>query len=146
MPHPGNNQERHNHDYEIERQTHLHEIAEPVPSRPVHDHVGLVPEGGRKCGRSSYRYSYDEGLIDFARGEIVPFEQLLDEILELTGDDASKLGCESEVSAVRDILSRGTSAHRQLKAHELSIAAGNTPEQALQAVVDTLVADTAEGL
>lgn len=92
------------------------------------------------------RYSFDEGLIDFAKGEIVPFNQLLDEILDLTYEDARALGCEAEVASVRDILSRGTSAHRQLKAHELSTAAGSSREEALVAVVDTLVADTAEGL
>ena len=92
------------------------------------------------------RYSFDEGLIDFARGSIVPFDQLLDEILELTYEDARALDCESEIASVREILSRGTSAHRQLKAHELSIAAGKSQEEALQAVVDTLIADTAEGL
>jgi carboxylate-amine ligase len=92
------------------------------------------------------RYSFDEGLIDFARGIIVPFEQLLDEILELTYEDARALDCEAEVAAVRDILSRGTSAHRQLKAHELAVAAGNSQEEALRSVVDTLISDTAEGL
>ena len=92
------------------------------------------------------RYSFDEGLIDFAKGEIVPFDQLIDEILELTYEDARALGCEKEVASVRDILSRGTSAHRQLKAHELSIAAGNSQEDALKAVVDTLVSDTADDL
>lgn len=92
------------------------------------------------------RYSFDEGLIDFAKGTIVPFEELLNEILDLTFDDAQALGCEAEVASVRDILSRGTSAHRQLKAHELATAAGNSSEEALQAVVDTLISDTAEGL
>lgn len=92
------------------------------------------------------RYSFDEGLIDFAKGEIVPFNELLDEILDLTYEDARALDCEAEVASVRDILSRGTSAHRQLKAHELSTAAGGSREEALIAVVDTLVADTAEGL
>lgn len=92
------------------------------------------------------RYSFDEGLIDFARGTIVPFDQLLDEILDLTYQDARALDCEAEVASVRDILSRGTSAHRQLKVHELSVAAGNTQEQALQAVVDTLISDTADDL
>ena len=92
------------------------------------------------------RYSFDEGLIDFAKGAIVPFEELLEEILDLTADDAEALGCESEVAGVRDILSRGTSAHRQLKAHELAVAAGKSDEDALKAVVDTLIADTAEGL
>lgn len=91
------------------------------------------------------RYSFDEGLIDFAKGSIVPFDQLLDEILELTYEDARALDCEAEVASVRDILSRGTSAHRQLRAHELSLAAGNDPQSALRAVVDTLIGDTRDG-
>ena len=92
------------------------------------------------------RYSFDEGLIDFAKGKIVPFDELLDEILELTSEDAEALGCEAEVANVRQILGRGTSAHRQLKAHELALAAGSSNEDALKAVVDTLIADTADGL
>jgi carboxylate-amine ligase len=90
------------------------------------------------------RYSFDAGLIDFAKGEIVPFAELLDEILELTHEDARALGCEAEVASVRDILSRGTSAHRQLKAYELATAAGKSKEESLVAVVDTLIADTAD--
>ena len=91
------------------------------------------------------RYSFDEGLIDFAKGAIVPFEELLDEILELTYEDARALNCEQEVASVRDILSRGTSAHRQLKAYELAVASGESKDDALKAVVDTLISDTAEG-
>jgi carboxylate-amine ligase len=92
------------------------------------------------------RYSFDEGLIDFAKGAIVPFEDLLEEVLDLTADDAEALGCQSELAHIRVILSRGTSAHRQLKAHELAIAAGKSDDEALVAVVDTLIEDTAEGL
>ena len=92
------------------------------------------------------RYSFDEGLIDFAKGAIVPFDVLLDEILDLTYEDARALDCEKEVASVRDILSRGTSAHRQLKAHELAVASGSTRDDALKAVVDTLITDTAEGV
>jgi carboxylate-amine ligase len=92
------------------------------------------------------RYSFDEGLIDFAKGKIVPFEILLEEILSLVADDAAALGCEAEVAAVRNILSRGTSAHRQLKAHELASASGNGPHECLKAVVDTLIADTTDGI
>jgi len=92
------------------------------------------------------RYSFDEGMIDFAKGTIVPFEQLLDEILELTYEDSRALGCEREVASVRDILSRGTSAHRQLTAHDLALAAGNGQDDALHAVVDTLIEDTRDGL
>ena len=92
------------------------------------------------------RYSFDEGLIDFAKGAVVPFEDLLEEMLELTAEDAAALQCEKEIAAVRDILSRGTSAHRQLKAHALATAAGKSDDEALMAVVDTLIEDTAEGL
>ncbi len=92
------------------------------------------------------RYSFDEGLVDLARGVVVPFEELLDEILELVGEDAAALDCETEVASVRNILTRGTSAHRQLRDYELEQAAGKSVDECLSAVVDTLISDTAEGL
>jgi carboxylate-amine ligase len=92
------------------------------------------------------RYSFDAGLIDLAKGMVVPFENLLDEILALIGEDAQALGCEAEVASVRNILSRGTSAHRQLKTFELEQAAGASVEAALVAVVDRLLEDTRRGL
>lgn len=92
------------------------------------------------------RYSFDEGLIDLAKGRVVPFEELLDEMLNHVAEDAEALGCVDELAAVRHILSRGTSAHRQLKTYELAQAAGNSDEECLKTVVDTLVSDTAEGL
>ncbi|MFQ5982403.1 MAG: carboxylate-amine ligase, partial [Woeseiaceae bacterium] len=92
------------------------------------------------------RYSFDEGLIDLGKGRVVPFEELLEEQLALVAEDADALGCAEEVASVRHVLSRGTSAHRQLKAYELAQAAGSNEEECLAAVVDTLVADTAEGL
>jgi carboxylate-amine ligase len=92
------------------------------------------------------RYSFDEGLIDLAKGTVVPFDELLDEMLSLIAEDAEVLGCTEEVGSVRDILTRGTSAHRQLKSFEISQATGASTDEALQAVVDTLIQDTAEGL
>jgi glutamate---cysteine ligase / carboxylate-amine ligase len=92
------------------------------------------------------RYSFDEGMIDFAKGSIVPFDELLDEILDLTYEDSQVLGCEKEVASVRDILSRGTSAHRQLASHNEALASGKDPEAALHAVVDKLIEDTRGGL
>ena len=92
------------------------------------------------------RYSFDEGLIDLAKGEVVPFDQLLDEIMVLVGEDAQALGCEDQLNDVHHILQRGTSAHRQLKKYELECAAGASHEDALKAVVDKLIKDTAEGL
>lgn len=92
------------------------------------------------------RYSFDEGLIDLARGVVVPFDELLEEMLGLVAEDAVALGCTKEVAAVRDILSRGTSAHRQLRDFEQQQAAGKSVEESLKTVVDTLIAVTAEGL
>jgi len=92
------------------------------------------------------RYSFDEGLIDLARGTVVPFDELLDEMLELIAEDAEALGCAKEVAAVRNILERGTSAHRQLRDFEQEQAAGKSVEESLKTVVDTLIKDTAAGL
>lgn len=92
------------------------------------------------------RYSFDEGMIDLAKGVVVPFEDLIDEMLVHVSEDAEALGCEKELAHVREILSRGTSAHRQLKDYELERANGASVEDSLKAVVDTLITDTAEGL
>ena len=69
-----------------------------------------------------------------------------DEMLELIAEDAEALGCAKEVAAVRDILERGTSAHRQLWDYEREQAAGKSVEDSLKSVVDTLIKDTAAGL
>jgi carboxylate-amine ligase len=92
------------------------------------------------------RYSFDEGLIDLARGKVVPFDELLDELLGLIAEDADALGCTKELAHVRHIVERGTSAHRQLKTFELEIASGADVDQALRAVVDRLIEDTKTGL
>jgi len=92
------------------------------------------------------RYSFDEGLIDLAKGQVVPFEYLLEEILGLIAEDAEALNCVTEVGNARHILTRGTSAHRQLKTFEIEQAAGNSVEDSLKAVVDRLIEDTAHGL
>ncbi len=92
------------------------------------------------------RYSFDEGLIDLAKGEVIPFPDLMDELCSLIAEDARALGCEKEVKGVHDILTRGTSAHRQLRDYGLERASGASSEEALQSVVRTLIHDTAEGL
>jgi carboxylate-amine ligase len=92
------------------------------------------------------RYSYDEGLIDLAKGQVVPFVDLMSELCSLISEDAKALDCEKEVKGVHDILTRGTSAHRQLKDYELERASGASSKEALKSVVDTLIADTAENV
>lgn len=92
------------------------------------------------------RYSFDEGLIDLAKGTVVPFEELLNELLCLIAEDAEALGCTDEINGIRHIMQRGTSAHRQLRKYALERAGGASNEDALKGVVDKLIEDTAEGL
>jgi glutamate---cysteine ligase / carboxylate-amine ligase len=89
------------------------------------------------------RYSFDEKLLDLARGELVPFPELAEELVKLVEDDAEVLGCRREIEHIRVILARGTSAHRQLRTFEEARAGGATPREALQAVVDFLIRETA---
>ena len=92
------------------------------------------------------RYSFDEQLLDLARGELVPFAELLEEILALVREDAEALGCVREVEHARTILARGTSAHRQVQVYTHARSAGASEREALMAVVDFLVKETAAGL
>jgi glutamate---cysteine ligase / carboxylate-amine ligase len=92
------------------------------------------------------RYSFDEQLLDLARGELVPFKQLAEELIALVKEDAEVLGCTREIEHVRTILARGTSAHRQLRTFDAARKGGATQREALQAVVDFLIRETAAGL
>jgi carboxylate-amine ligase len=85
-------------------------------------------------------------MVDFGRGEIVPYPDLLEEIIALVAEDAEQLGCVGEVQAARNIVKRGTSAHRQVAVYEKAHAAGAGEEEALQAVVDWLIAETLTGV
>jgi carboxylate-amine ligase len=89
------------------------------------------------------RYGTDRGLVDFGRGAVVPYADLLEEIIALVAEDARHFGCEAEVLHARNILARGTSAHRQLAVFERALANGAGQAQALCAVVDWLIAETA---
>ncbi len=60
------------------------------------------------------RYGVSETLFDFGKGKLVPFAELLDELLELVAEDAAALGCEDEVARARTIAREGTSADRQV--------------------------------
>lgn len=92
------------------------------------------------------RYGFDNGLVDFGKGEVVAYADLLEELIDLVRPDAERLGCTTEIADTRRILKRGTSAHRQRKAYAAAVAAGAAPAEALRAVVDGLIAETAEGL
>jgi carboxylate-amine ligase len=89
------------------------------------------------------RYSFDERLLDLARGELVPFAEMAEELIALLSEDARALGCVREVAHIRNILGRGTSAHRQIRVYEQARDAGASEREALAAVVDFLIRETA---
>jgi carboxylate-amine ligase len=90
------------------------------------------------------RYSFDEGLLDLAKGVIVPHSELVDEMLDIIREDAEELGCLEDVQHARQILSRGTSAHRQIATYNKALESGKSEHEALQAIVDMLIEETAK--
>ncbi len=88
------------------------------------------------------RYGIDAGLIDFGVGRVVPFSELLEELIEMISPAARQLRCLDEVLAARSILTTGTSAHRQLEIYETAVAAGAEPQEALRQAVDFLIEET----
>ncbi|UCH40603.1 MAG: carboxylate-amine ligase [Gammaproteobacteria bacterium] len=92
------------------------------------------------------RYGFDEGLIDFGKARIVPFPELLEELITLIREDAEFFDCVAEIEHAREILERGTSAHKQVAAWQEACQAGKEDADALRHVVDMLIEETAHGL
>lgn len=90
------------------------------------------------------RYGFENGLIDLGRGDVVPYRDLVEELIALTEPDAEHFGCVEEVRHALNIIDRGTSADRQIQCFNEAQAGGASDEEALQAVVDQLIADTAQ--
>ncbi len=84
------------------------------------------------------RYGASQGLIDFGIGAIVPFDELMDELIDMVSPHAEALGCLSELQGVKTILERGTSAERQMATYHKAIDSGADNEAALRAVVQQL--------
>ena len=92
------------------------------------------------------RYGCTNSMIDLGRGECTPFGALIEEVIEMLTEDAAALGCLNEVQHARTILKRGTSACRQLDIFKEAKDAGADDKEALVAVVDMLVDETAADL
>jgi carboxylate-amine ligase len=92
------------------------------------------------------RYGFEKGLVDFGRGEVVPYKDLVDDYLALIREDAEHFGCVAEVEHARQILARGTSAHWQIRAYDEARAAGADENEALKSVVDLLIKETLHGI
>jgi carboxylate-amine ligase len=91
------------------------------------------------------RYGFDEQFLDLARSELVDFGELLDELIEHVRTDAEALDCVAEIGHTRTILARGSSAHRQVAVYQQARARGASEREALKAVVDWLIQETAVG-
>ncbi len=88
------------------------------------------------------RYGVTGTLFDFGKGELVPFGDLVEELLDLVREDAEALGCRAEVEHARTVVARGTSADRQVAHFNRLLADGASREDALRGVVDSLIAET----
>jgi glutamate---cysteine ligase / carboxylate-amine ligase len=91
------------------------------------------------------RYGCDGELVDFGKGVLVPFNELVEELIELVRPDAERFGCVNEILHAREIVRRGTSAHGQIAVFEAALKAGSSRDEALCAVVDHLIEETAQG-
>lgn len=87
------------------------------------------------------RYGISEGQIDFGRAALIPFDQAVDEILDLIAEDAVALDCEKEVAAARQIVKTGTSADHQRNVRDAALDSGATGPEAMAAVVTSLITD-----
>ncbi|MEL6366639.1 MAG: carboxylate-amine ligase [Pseudomonadota bacterium] len=88
------------------------------------------------------RYGFDAGMVDLAKGSVTDFDELLDELLDLVAEDAEALNCVPEVTSLRNILTRGSSAHQQVACFEQAISEGADEHTALRYVVQHLVEET----
>ena len=92
------------------------------------------------------RYGVNDTLFNFGKGTLVPFAELIDELIEMISEDANEIGCLAEVKRARDIIARGTGADRQLTSFEEAFGRGMSREDAMKAVVDMLITETVSGL
>ena len=88
------------------------------------------------------RYGVEGSLMDYGRGVLVPYTDLVEEMIEMVRPDAEELGCIGAVEHARTIAAVGTSADRQVKEYQAAIDGGASNEEALKAVVDYLLEDT----
>lgn len=87
------------------------------------------------------RYGMTEGLIDFGKGAILPFDQLAEEWLGLIAEDADALDCQPAVARLRDMVAAGGSAERQRSVFAAARAAGASRDEAHRAVVMHLIGE-----
>ena len=87
------------------------------------------------------RYGIRERMVDHGKVELVPYADLVEEIIELVKEDAEELGCMEEVLNIRKIVEEGNSTDRQRRVYEEATAAGYSSEDACRRIVEHLIAE-----
>jgi carboxylate-amine ligase len=85
------------------------------------------------------RFGVGGTLADYGQRRLVPFAELIDELIDFLKDDAAELGCLAELERAREIVNTGTSADQQMKIYHAAIAAGAEPAEARRSVIDWLI-------
>lgn len=88
------------------------------------------------------RYGTAAELADFGKRRLLPFPELIDELVELLRPHAERLDCVAEIEHARVIARRGASADQQLRVHQEALDGGATDHEAQIAVVDWLIAQS----
>jgi carboxylate-amine ligase len=92
------------------------------------------------------RYGIEGTLMDYGKGVLVPYKDLVEEMIEVLRPDADELGCLESLEHARSMVAGGTSAERQIRVYNSALEAGASTEKALRGVVDHLIEDTQYGL
>ncbi len=111
-----------------------------LPEEPLTE---LIAENRWVAQRYGVFAFFGDQLSESGRVDI---DDLMAELIEELIGDARDLGCESEIRHAQTIVRDGTSADRQLDLFRLRQLEGDTPEEALQHVVELILAETREGL
>ncbi len=90
------------------------------------------------------RYGTEGTLVDLGVNRLAPVADLVEELIELVGEEAAELGCLDELEDLRQIAREGNSASRQRAVHAAALAAGADEAGALRAVVAHLEAEFLE--
>jgi len=92
------------------------------------------------------RYGMSNGMIDLGQRKLVPFADLMEELLELIAEDAEALDCLPEIERARTIAATGNSADRQRQVFRDAIGAEAPVEEALRDVVRHLIEEFHDGV
>ena len=92
------------------------------------------------------RYGASGSLIDFGRGSLVSFKELVEELVELAMPHAEALGCVEELRNALAIPVRGTGADRQIAAYRAAREDGADDKEALKRVVSLLADEFGQGI